>query len=323
MTSLIEEIRNSIERQTLWIANEMGKAIHTGLAIQEEAFTDILLNDIQFEHKENILTRKFSHKEEGNITGADWLWCIGEPGSWITFAVQAKIVNMDTGRVRYLHYKNGEQYSQLISFSKRFHFIPKYSIYAKVDEEIELFSKEVPELRDISPVQWAFTAISPKYIKQLSKPNERHLSSVLQFAIPWSYIFDVGINKNAKLAEIITNNLENLYWPFDNEYRRQRKEKPKVNYKRLISENPQPSKMVSKSIPLPVLYLMTQRSFPAKIPISSVSVLSGIPISQALDLELEKIEGSRQWKNFPQVFVREIEKIQNDERNFMIKHKKW
>jgi hypothetical protein len=107
MINPIEEISNCIQRLTFRITGEMDKAIYTGLGIQEETITDILLNGIQFELDKNFLTRKFSHKEEGNITGADWLWCIGEPGSWITFAVQAKIANRNTGRINYLHYKSG------------------------------------------------------------------------------------------------------------------------------------------------------------------------------------------------------------------------
>jgi hypothetical protein len=323
MASLIEEISDSIQRQTLWIANEIGRASDTGLGIQEETITDLLLNRIQSDREGNFFVKKFSHKEEGSITGADWLWCIGEPGSWITFAVQAKIANINTGRVNHLHYKNGRQYSQLISFSKRFRFIPKYSIYTKVDEETELFSRRVPELKSISPIQWSFTAISPKYIKQLSKANERHFSSVLQFAIPWSYVFHAGKSKDAKLAETIANNLENLYWSFDNEYRHQRKEKPRSNYERLVSDNPQPLKMISKSIPLPVLYLMTQKISPAKAPISIVSVLSRIPVRQALSIELKKIDGSRQWKIFPKLFAREIENIRNGERNSITKYERW
>jgi hypothetical protein len=176
----------------------------------------------------------------------------------------------------------------------------------------------VQDLTAIPPIQWSFTAISPKYIKQLSKPKDRHITSVLQFAIPWAYIFSVGNNKDSKLAEIITNNLENVYWSLDNEYRRRRKEKPRFRYERLVSENPQPSKMIVKSIPLSVLYLMTRESFPGKAPFANVSVLSRIPIQQALDVELKKVESSTQWKKFPSVFAREIARIQSGETNYLL-----
>ncbi len=282
-----------------------------------------MLNGVQSDHEENFLTRKFTRKEEGSITGADWLWCIGEPGSWITFAVQAKIVNINTGRVNYLHYRGGEQYSMLINFSKQFGFIPKYSIYAKVEKEIELFSKGVPDLKNIPAIQWSFTAISPKYIKHLSTPNERHISNVLQFAVPWTYVFCAENYRNVTLAEVIVSNLENVFWSFDNEYRQRRKQNPRFSYEHKVWENPQPSKMISDSIPLPVLYLMTQKSFPHRVPISNVSVFSSLPVYHALDVELAKIENSRQWKNFPRVFEQKVEKIQNSERTNIILGRRW
>ncbi len=161
MTAQIKDIFDTFQQQASIIADEVNKAGYTGLGIQEETITDSLLNRIQYEHEENFTTRKFTRKEEGNLSGADWLWCIGEPGAWITFAVQAKIANISTGRVNFLHYRHGEQYALLINFARHFGFIPKYSIYAKIDEEIELFSRRVPELSNRSAELWSFAAISP------------------------------------------------------------------------------------------------------------------------------------------------------------------
>jgi hypothetical protein len=123
----------------LRVAKEVDIAGYTGLGIHEETLSDLVLNRIRYEYADNFLTRKFTRKEEGSVTGADWLWCIGEPGSWITFAVQAKIVNVDTGRVNYLHYRKGEQHDILINFCRQFRFIPKYSIYGKINDEIKVF----------------------------------------------------------------------------------------------------------------------------------------------------------------------------------------
>ena len=135
MTAQIKDIFVTFQQQALIIASEVEKASYTGLGIQEETITDSLLNRVQYEHKDNFTTRKFTRREEGSITGADWVWCIGEPGAWITFAVQAKIANINTGRVNFLHYRKGEQYALLINFARQFRFVPKYSIYAKIDED--------------------------------------------------------------------------------------------------------------------------------------------------------------------------------------------
>src|SRR6266545_57232 len=123
--NLTQMICETFKNQASRISKELARASYTGLGIQEETLTDSLLIRIQFEHDENFLTRKFTRKEEGSITGADWLWCIGEPGAWITFAVQAKIASLKTGKVNYLHYRKGEQYNLLINFCKQFRFISK------------------------------------------------------------------------------------------------------------------------------------------------------------------------------------------------------
>jgi hypothetical protein len=318
MASQIKTIFNTFQQQALIIAEEVYKAGYTGLGIQEETITDSMLNRIQYEHKENFATRKFTKKEEGNITGADWLWCIGEPGSWITFAIQAKIVNMKTGRVNFLHYHHGDQYLLLINFAKLFHFIPKYTIYSMVDDKIELFSRSIPELSNKPAKFWSLTAISPIYIKHLLSPKERHVSNVLQFAVPWAYAFCDEGNENTLIAKAIAMNFENVYWSFENEYRRRHKKKPIHMRKQINWENPQPLRLVSETMPLPVLYLMTQKGFHFKIPISNVSVFSRHPVLQSLEIELEKVEGSKKWKFFPMVFERKVKKLQNSDRIYML-----
>ena len=323
MASQIKTIFNTFQQQALIIAEEVYKAGYTGLGIQEETITDSLLNRIQYEHKENFATRKFTKKEEGNISGADWLWCIGEPGAWITFAIQAKIANMNTGRVNFLHYNHGDQYSLLINFAKQFHFIPKYTIYSMVDDKIELFSRSVPELSNRPAKLWSFASISPFYIKKLLSRKEKHISNVLQFAVPWDYAFCDEVTESTQIARIIAENFENLYWAFENEHRRRHKQKPTYGYKRINWENPQPLRLVSESMPLPVLYLMTQKRFSHKVPISNVSVFSKSPVLEVIEIELAKIEGSKVWRNFPMVFERKVKKLQNSDRIYMLTDGRW
>jgi hypothetical protein len=307
----------------LIIADEVDKAGYTGLGIQEESITDSLLNRIQYEHKENFATRKFTKKEEGNISGADWLWCIGEPGAWITFAIQAKIANINTGRVNFLHYHNGEQYSLLINFARQFHFIPKYTIYSKVDDKIELFSRNVPEPLNEPAGTWSFAAISPIYIKHLISRKEKHISNVLQLAVPWAYALCGEGNENTSIARAIAGNFDNVYWSFENEHRRRHKQHPIHSYKRINWENPQPLQLVSESMPIPVLYLMTQKRFPHKVPISNVSVFSRFPVLQSIEIELAKVEGSTKWKTFPKVFERKVERLQDRDGYYMLSDGRW
>jgi hypothetical protein len=294
-------ICNTFKQQALRILQEVDRAGYTGLGIQEETISDLLLNRIQFEHEENFFTRKFTRKEEGNISGADWLWCIGEPGSWITFAVQAKIANLKTGRVRYLHYRGGEQYNLLINFCKEFAFIPKYSVYSKIDETTELVAKRLDTLRKVPLEQWSFSMISPKYIKNLSTRSQRHISSVLRYSVP----------------------LDDIYWELESQFRQEHNQPPKASFKRIIWENPQPSMMVTKEMPLLILYLLTQGRFAHKVPIANVSIYSSTPVQLALKTELERIEETRRWKQFPKSFERATFRIQDRGTEYLLPESTW
>jgi len=318
MKIMNQTICETFKNQASRISKEIARANYTGLGIQEETLSELLLNRIQFEHDENFITRKFTKKEEGNITGADWLWCIGEPGSWITFAVQAKIVSPATERVNYLHYRKGEQYNLLINFCKQFRFIPKYSVFYEPNEDIEIFAKGMEELRDIPLEQWSLSMISPKYVNDLLTPKDRHISKVLQFSLPWSYLFCNHSTKFNSIADGIANNLEKTYWKFENEFRRQRNQKTSNHFNQIIWENPQPYKMITKDLPLPVLYLLTSGYFPHKVPISNVSLYSTTSAQHVLDSELKRIEGQRRWKGYPETFERAILRIQESKTIYLL-----
>jgi len=298
MSKLSADIYDCFLRQTKMISNEMYNAKNTGLGIQEESITDILLNNIQSEHKENFCTKKFSHKDEANISGADWIWCIGEPGC-----------------VNHLLYNRGKQYAKLIYFSKVYKFIPKYSIYTKIDDDMSFYSREVPELNGLPPECWSFTAVAPKHIRNLSKQNERKYSRVLQFSVPWLYVFNGEKSHNAKLAEIVAMNLEKLYWSFENVFRNQQNKKSKMSRKYLDSENPEPIKMITETIPLPVLYLITNKIPTSFAPVSNVGILSNIPINLAVSMELKRLEDSRKWDYFQKTFVSKLESLKNEDIN--------
>jgi hypothetical protein len=304
-------IFKTFTEQARRIAAEMHRASSTGLGILEETLTDITVNRIQFRHEDKFLMRKFTRKEEGTITGADWLWCIGEPGSWVTFAIQAKVVNPRTGRVNYLHYKQGQQYRLLVGFSRRFGLIPKYSVFGTISKGTAFFARSLQSLGSISADQWSFSMVSPRYIKGLVKPRDKDFSRVLDFAVPWSYVFS-GSTKwiDNLIAKQIAANLEKVYWELENEYRRREKQTPRQSFTRTMWENPQPSKLVTERIPMPVLYLLSKDRFPHPVPISRVSVLSAIPAKEALQIELMEVSDSKRWKLFPHTFANAVAEIQ-------------
>ena len=294
----------SIENQTNYIKTEMNKAKYTGLGIHEESITDFILNSIQYENRENVLTRKFTRKDENSISGADWLWCIGERNSWITFAVQAKIMNINTGKVHFLHYskENNEQFSKLHKFCKTFSFIPEYSIYARVDHDVKPFLRSLPEFKSLPISDWSFSAISPKYVKNLRTSQEKQISKVLYYSIPWKYILCKSENSKSLLGMSIVQNLDRIHQIIENEYRINNSLPRLENREYIDWDNPNPIKMVSDSIPLLVLYLLVNNRFPAKVPVSGVNIISNTNVNELIASELKKVGGTKRWKRFSSTF---------------------
>ncbi len=170
----------------------------TGLGLREETLTDLVVNAIAAGHSDFVYTKKFTHKEESSVSGADWLWCVGEPGAWISFAVQAKIESRKTRRINYLHYREGQQYNRLVNFCKIFGIIPKYSLFSAIEQD-EVIGEGC--LRTIEPVQWAFSAIAPKHVSHLRTAKERCVSRVRPYSLPWSYIFSQQADSVQPLAK--------------------------------------------------------------------------------------------------------------------------
>lgn len=69
---------------TVWANSIIEDGFSSRLGILEETITDINLITIARKHSDFILTKKFSRREEGSKSGADWLRCIGEPGAWLS-----------------------------------------------------------------------------------------------------------------------------------------------------------------------------------------------------------------------------------------------
>src|SRR5687767_14311617 len=68
----------------------------TRLGVLEETITDINLIDIAQRHPSHVRTKKYTRIEEGQSSGADWLWFLGRPGEWFALLVQAKLISYKT-----------------------------------------------------------------------------------------------------------------------------------------------------------------------------------------------------------------------------------
>jgi hypothetical protein len=69
--------------------------------------------------------------------------------------------------------------------------------------------------------------------------------------------------------------------------------------------------MVTRYIPIPVLYLLCKDQFDHKVPISNVSILVKGNARKALDFELKRIKKTKHWSFFPRTFENYIENDKN------------
>lgn len=288
-----KSLHETLTCQARAVQREMKRADSTRLGIQEETLTDLVINAIASDHSDCVYTKKFTHKEESNLSGVDWLWCVGEPGAWISFAVQAKIESRKTKRINYLHYREGQQYNRLINFSRAFGIIPKYSLFSVVEEGE---NPGIPDLADLEPILWAFSAISPKHVRHLRTPQDRQVSRVRPYSLPWSYIFTHHGDSYQPLARSIAENLARAYWPMENHHRVELGQRPVDRYRNTKWENPQPDRFVTPDIPLLALYLLVSCETHRIDPVPQVSMISTTSVAAALDAELHKAQPKLAWK---------------------------
>ena len=119
-----------------WTNQTIAKGYVSGLGILEETITDYTLNEIAVRHPEYIYTKKFSRKQEGCESGADWLWCIGSPGAWLPVLVQAKVVNPRTKQCHFLNYstRHGKQCTIFLRYARTHQLLPLYCIYSLIED---------------------------------------------------------------------------------------------------------------------------------------------------------------------------------------------
>ena len=188
MSLQADKLCTTFHAQAAWTQNMIGKGLSFRLGLLEETLTDIHLIQIAMAHDGYVVTRKFTRREEGAASGADWLWCIGGPGAWLSLLVQAKIVNPQTGKCRYLHYKHGEQRRRLLTFARRHRLLPLYCIYGLVDAPLVPVKPIVPAAPN-EPDQWSCTMVSPRTIKRMASRRSRAHEDLLELGLPWKMLF--------------------------------------------------------------------------------------------------------------------------------------
>jgi len=120
---------SEFKKSSEFIHKWLGKQTATG----EESITDWLLFTLSDFPQSKLKYIKFTRKQEGCTTGADWeWWVIGNKFS-IGMRIQAKkiIEGEDKGNYKRLAYENkhGRQIEKLIQDAKANNFIPFYALY--------------------------------------------------------------------------------------------------------------------------------------------------------------------------------------------------
>lgn len=285
----VDEVSQTLRKQAHFTNDLIGQGYSSRLGVLEETITDINLLAIAKEHEEYIYTRKFTKREEGARSGADWLWCIGEPGSWLLLLVQAKIINPSTGKCHHLDYRNGQQRTLLLNYARKLSAVPIYAIYSHIPNGYEPAAKARPIFSKLLNSDWGVSWISPKRVRQLAKEKQQRLEHVLSYSTPWHCVLS-DKEELGKLGHVVASALAKC----QNELRDQnltpalRKEevltptterkKPRVQW-----ESVDPTTLVSEDLPNQVKRIL-RNEFGAKTPIAGVSVISGVPLKDTDEL---------------------------------------
>lgn len=179
----------TLKKRALWTHKLIGQGFSSRLGVLEETITDLNLLEIETTHEGYVFTKKFSRKEEGAKSGADWLWCIGEPGSWLNLLVQAKIVSPFTGACRYLDYLQGKQRSRLLKFARMTKSVPLYVIYCHVPSGYEPPPQVRTQFARFAQWEWGCSWVTPCQVRQLSHQKRKKVENILGYGIPWAHPF--------------------------------------------------------------------------------------------------------------------------------------
>ncbi len=177
----------TFRRRAEWTNHVIYAGYSSRLGILEETLTDIHLLEFASAHPGHVWTHKFTKKQESSTSGADWVWCIGQPGSWLTLAIQAKIVSPSTRRCHYLNYKDGQQRRQLVHYARRVGALPLYCLYGHV------VPAQAPAAPGAPPEQWACAFLSPRAVHYAATQlRTREQDDLLRLGIPWMLPFCEG-----------------------------------------------------------------------------------------------------------------------------------
>lgn len=263
-----------------WTHNFIHRSMTLGLGVMEETITDINLFSIADRYRNNIIVKKFSRREEGSKCGADWLWFVGEPGSWLPLLVQAKVINPRTGNCFHLNYRNGEQRKKLIFYARQHAYVPLYCIYSYVPSDLILcqLSGNIKHTNK----DWACSFLAPKMVRLLSQRGIKNQKEILKYCIPWMEPFCLMKTSNMLKGRAISNAFDEIK---DSLYETDKKCN-QYPQKRIQWENLETAQAVRDKIPRDICkWLRYNSEIHEDVPLSGISVISTKPINSIDELK--------------------------------------
>lgn len=168
--------------------DHLAKARLVGYQPHEETITDINVLELKCRHPNEVKTKTFTKPQEG-IHGADWEWWLTDKHQkhWLGLRVQAKILNLRSGRFEHLHYRKGQTY-QITKFKRaaaQDGLVPIYCVY--VQWEPDPTQLPLQQFWSTRPIEsHGCSLISVNQIDKLRKQSEENrLHAVVRGAIPW------------------------------------------------------------------------------------------------------------------------------------------
>lgn len=286
------DVCRTFQERAIWTGNTIGDGFATRVGILEESLTNFHLLEFARRHPEHIVTRQFTRREEGSASGADWLWCIGEPGSWISLLVQAKIVNPDTGTCAQLDYRKGVQRGKLVKFARTHRILPVYCIYSHIPAGYTPECRTSSAFSSLHVDQWSCAWVPPRRVHELSDVRSRSQEDILDQSIPWMFPFcSASREDDSSLAEGIATGFGRArsalraysdgsasVYLADEEATSATGSSPRKP--RIQWDDPDPQALVSRDLPRIAERLLAGRVPATKSPVSAVAILSAVPVRQ-------------------------------------------
>lgn len=295
MTSITHflDLKSSLNERAHWINTTLYDGMISRLGVLEETLTNLCLLEIKKRHSKYIHQIQFTKKNEGNVSGADWVWCIGAPGAWISLLVQAKVIDPHTKRCHCLNYRNGVQRKLLVKFARQQKLVPYYCIYSFVPENLVIPTNCLPSLNSFQREDWGASLISPRHVAELVKRQKPvRQNEIVPYAFPWSAMairvnhgkddnyllaYEVAESLSVLRHELLVKTKKDAISDSVIDDRVSLKGKPRMHW-----DNPDPAALLSAKLPHFVTDILKGKTKVKQSPIASVLITSGIPVANAL-----------------------------------------